>query len=234
MNEKMIWDYLYHNTGNAIGAAAIMGNLMAESSLNPLCATGKNKTANYAKDADNGAVDFVNDGVAFGLVQWCYHTRKAGLLEYAKKTGRSVGHLQMQLEYILIEMSNYKTAWNAVCYAKDIRTASDIVMLKYEKPAGTGEAAKTKRGAYAQKFYAEFANGSTSQKADTQVVPVVKRVEATENVRIRAGDSKSYGQVGSLKKGQSMEWVATSNGFHGVRMKDRVGWVSADFSKVVG
>ena len=68
MNEKMIWDYLYQNTGNAIGAAAIMGNLMAESSLNPQCATGKNRTANYAKDADNGAVDFVNDGVAFGLV----------------------------------------------------------------------------------------------------------------------------------------------------------------------
>jgi len=234
VNEKTIWDFLLKETNNERGTAAIMGNLMAESSLNPRCVTGI-KDPEYICKADNEEIDFAHDGHAFGLVQWCYHTRKAGLQKYAKNTGRSVGHLQMQLEYLVKEMSeSYKSVWKAVTEATDIRTASDIVMLKYEKPAGTGEAAKAKRGAYAQKFYAEFANGSTSQNADTQVVPVVKRVEATENVRIRAGDSKSYGQVGSLKKGQSMEWVATSNGFHGVRMKDRVGWVSADFSKVVG
>ena len=105
MNEKVIWDCLLPMVGNVYGTAAIMGNLMAESSLNPQCATGKNKTANYTKDADNGAVDFVNDGVAFGLVQWCFCTRKQGLLNYAKSTGRSVGHLQMQLEYLVKEMS---------------------------------------------------------------------------------------------------------------------------------
>ena len=47
MNEKAIWDYLLKATGNGSGTAAIMGNLMAESSLNPICATGKNKTEHY-------------------------------------------------------------------------------------------------------------------------------------------------------------------------------------------
>ena len=227
MNEKVIWDCLLQKVGNERGVAAIMGNLMAESSLNPLCATGKNKTANYAKDADNGAVDFVNDGVAFGLVQWCYHTRKAGLLEYAKKTGRSVGHLQMQLEYILIEMSNYKTAWNAVNNAKDIRTASDIVMLNYENPATKTEAAKQKRAAYGQKFYDQFAK--TQQKQEDAAKPQQKTVRTTDTVNIRAGSSINTAKLGKMAKGVSMEWLATENGFHKVAV-----WISGDFSEVKG
>ena len=119
-------------------------------------------------------------------------------------------------------------AWKAVTEAKSIRTASDTVMLKYEKPATTTEAAKSKRAAYANKFYFQFA-----KQTDLDPQPAKKMVVATENVRIRAGDSKEYVQVGSLNKGQSMEWVATSNGFHAVRMKDRIGWVSGDFSNVV-
>ena len=154
MNEKIIWDQLLKATGNAIGTAAIMGNLMAESSLNPRCVTGI-KDPEYICKADNDEIDFAHDGHAFGLVQWCYYTRKGGLQGYAKQVGRSVGDLQMQLEYLVKEMSqDYKSVWKAVTEAKSIRTASDIVMLKYEKPAGTSELAKAKRRAYAQKFYA--------------------------------------------------------------------------------
>ena len=220
MNEKVIWDMLLSATGNEYGTAAIMGNLMAESSLNPLCATGKNKTPDYAKDADSGAVDFVHDGVAFGLVQWCFRTRKEGLLNYAKSTGRSVGHLQMQIEYMIGEIgTSYKTVWEAVTKATDIRTASDVVMLKYEKPATTTEAAKKKRAEYGKKFYDQFA----------AIKPIVV---ARKTVRIRSGDSTGYPQVGSLKKGESLEWVTTSRNFHAVRMKDRIGWVSGEFSEV--
>ena len=220
MNEKVIWDFLISKTGNAKGTAAIMGNLMAESSLNPRCVTGT-KDLDYVQKADAGELDFVHDKHAFGLVQWCYYSRKEGLMNHAKATGRSVGHLQMQLEYLVKEMSgSYKTAWAAACNAKDIREASDVIMLKYEKPAGTGEAAKKKRAEYGQKFYDQFAGA--------------RMVVATANVRIRAGDSTTYSQVGSLKKGQSLEFVTVSNGFYGVRMTDRIGWVSGEFAEVRG
>ena len=237
MNEKVIWDCLLAKIGNEFGVAAIMGNLMAESSLNPRNATNLKKTGyttvdQYILATDDGVHDFAHDGVAFGLVQWFYWSRKQGLLDYAKSTGRSIGHLQMQLEYILVEMSNYKTAWNAVHNAKDIRTASDIVMLKYENPGTQTEAAKQKRAAYGQKFYDQFAKAKPEPKPEP--VPAVKTVVATANVRIRAGDGTEYGQVGSLKNGESREWVATSNGFHAIRMKDRVGWVSGKFSEVKG
>jgi len=209
MNEKVIWDCLLQKVGNERGVAAIMGNLMAESSLKPACATGKNKTANYVTDADNGNVDFANDGVAFGLVQWCYKTRKAGLLAYAKSTGRSVGHLQMQLEYLVKEMrESYKSVWKAVTEATNIRTASDIVMLQYEKPSGTSEAAKAKRGAYAQKFYAEFAG--------EQIVPVPqpaseKRIRAKSQVNVRLAPTTVIPKIGELKKGDELELISSDD-----------------------
>lgn len=220
MNEKVIWDFLISKTGNAKGAAAIMGNLMAESSLNPRCVTGTSDK-DYTERADTGVIDFARDARAYGLVQWCYHTRKEGLLAYAKNTGRSVGHLQMQLEYLVKEMSeNYKSVWRAVTEATSIREASDVIMLKYENPATKTEAAKKKRADYGQKFYEQFSGA--------------KMVVATANVRIRAGDSTKYPQVGSLKKNQSLEFVTVSNGFYGVRMSDRIGWVSGEFAEVRG
>lgn len=219
MNEKVIWDFLYAKTRNAHGAAALMGNLMAESSLNPLCATGKNRTQNYAMDADNGKVDFVNDGVAFGLVQWCYHTRKEGLLSYARQQGMSVGDLNTQLEYMWKELHFYLPVLNAICNATDIREASDIVMLKYEKPANTGEAARKKRAAYGQKYYDQFATKPAPAPSGK------KAVTATVNVNLRAGAGKDKAIIGELKKGQTLEVIGAENGWYKVAvyvMKDFV------------
>ena len=232
MNEKVIWDYLLQKTGNAYGTAAIMGNLMAESSLNPENATGKNKTPNYVSDADAGAIDFAHDGVAFGLVQWCYHTRKQGLLDFAKAKGASVGDLNVQLEYMCKEMSeSYKSVWSAVTSATNIRSASDVVMLKYEKPAGTSEAAKQKRANYGQKYYDQFA-GVTPEPTPTPT-PTEKYVVATSNVNIRLGNSKRYEKVGTLRKGSKLRWIATSaDGWHAVPYGENVCWISGEFSEV--
>ena len=227
MNEKVIWDFLFAKTGNAYGTAAIMGNLMAESSLNPLCATGKNKTANYAKDADNGDVDFVHDGVAFGLVQWCFYARKGGFYAYAKEKGKSVGDLQTQLEYLVKEMSqSYKSVWSAVVNAKNIRSASDPIMLKYENPATTTETAKQKRANYGKKFYDQFVV-KPQQKPDPE--PTGKKIVRAEmQVNIRSGRGKDKDRLGELNKGQSVEYLATENGWHKVAV-----WVMGDFVEVV-
>lgn len=220
MNEPKIWDYLLRETENEIGTAAIMGNLMAESSLNPGCVTGS-KDPGYIDKADFGYIDFVYDGCAFGLVQWCYHTRKLGLLNYAQQIVSSVGDLQTQLEYLVIEMSGkYKTVWSAVRNATDLRTVSDIIMLNYEKPAGTSEKAKQKRADYGLKFLNQFS--ATAQKpAGNQTV------EAIASVNLRSGPGKDNPKIGALKKGQALEWLATENGWHKVAV-----WVSGEFSEV--
>ena len=224
MKEKIIWDFLLKETCNACGTAAIMGNLMAESSLKPTCATGKNRTVNYATDADNGVIDFENDGVAFGLVQWCYHTRKAGLLAYAKQTGRSVGHLQMQLEYLVKEMSgSYKSVWKEVCTATDLQKASDTVMLNYEKPATTTEAAKKKRFNYAKLLYVEYGMPEPAPAPSGK-----KMVRAKSQVNIRSGPGKNYELLGELKGPKKAELISTENGWHKIAV-----YVKAEFTEVI-
>ena len=39
---------------------------------------------------------------------------------------------------------------------RDIKEASDIVLIKYEKPANQSDAVKAKRASYGQKYYDQF------------------------------------------------------------------------------
>ena len=229
MNEKVIWDFLLQKTGNERGTAAIMGNLMAESSLNPRCVTGI-KDPEYICKADNEEIDFAHDGHAFGLVQWCYYTRKGGLQGYAKQRGVSVADLTMQLEYLVKEMSqDYKSVWSAVVNAKDIRTASDVVMLKYEKPAGTSEKSKAKRSSYAQKFYAEFAKPDPEPEPQPEPQPSGKKmVRAKSQVNIRSGPGKNNPILGELKGNRTAELLSTENGWHKIAV-----YVMAEYAEVI-
>lgn len=224
MNEKVIWDYIFNKCKNPYGTAAMMGNLMAESSLNPACVTGV-KDPEYIQKADAGTIDFAHDGHAFGLVQWCFRTRKQGLLDYAKSKGVSIGDVNMQLEYMWKEISeSYKTVYNAIVNATDIRESSDVIMLKYEKPANTSEAMKQKRAAYGQKFYDMF--NSTK--------PAQKKVYITKDkVNLRSGNGTNFPRITQVNKNALYEWIATAeNGWHAVRLQNQVAWVSGEFSKI--
>ena len=225
MNEKVIWDFLLQKTGNERGTAAIMGNLMAESSLNPRCVTGI-KDPEYVCKADNEEIDFAHDGHAFGLVQWCYYTRKGGLQAYAKQRGVSVADLTMQLEYMVKEMSqDYKSVWKAVTEAKDIRTASDVVMLKYEKPATTSETAKKKRADYGKLFYIEY--GIPDPEPQPSGKKMV-RARARGQVNIRSGPGKNNPILGELKGSRTAELISTENGWHKIAV-----YVMAEYAEVI-
>ena len=180
-NEQIIWDYLYQKIGNSYGVAALMGNLFAESSLNPICANGVKKlgltNAQYTTITDEGKNDnFVTDGIAYGLVQWCYKTRKKGLLERARAKKVSIGDIYLQLDYLWEELQSYKTVLNTLRSAKNIREASDIVMLKYEKPANKSEAIKERRASYGQKYFDKY--GFITLCLDTEIATsLIKEVE---------------------------------------------------------
>ena len=227
MNEKLIWDFIYGKCKNAYGTAALMGNLMAESSLNPANVTGS-KDPDYIKKADAGVIDFVHDGKAFGLVQWCFRTRKEGLLNYAKSKGTSVGDIRTQLEYMWTELQSYKMAYNAVVNSTNIRESSDVIMLRYEKPSDTSETMKKRRANYGQKFYDMFADGKPDVKPTGKTVVIT-----VDRVNIRAGNGKNFSRITQVNKGTTYNWVATSeNGWHAIDIGDRVAWVSGEFSKV--
>ena len=105
-NEQRIWTFLYEKIGNAFGVAGLMGNLYAESGLNP-----KNLQNSYEKslgmtdESYTAAVDsgsytaFADDSAGYGLAQWTFSTRKAALLAYVKGQEKSVGVLDGQIGY---------------------------------------------------------------------------------------------------------------------------------------
>ncbi len=166
-DDKRIWDLLIETIGNPYGVAGLMGNLMAESSMNPFCKTGgkgdirKLSGLEYAHKVMAGEItpeDFAHDGVAFGLVQWCYWSRKEDLYKYIRERGLDIGSTEAQVAYMLNELYKYRTVWKTLKEAKSIGEASDIVLLRYEKPADTSDKVKAKRQLYGQGFYEKYAN----------------------------------------------------------------------------
>lgn len=166
-DDKRIWDLLMEAIGNPYGVAGLMGNLMAESSMNPFCKTGgkgdirKLSGLEYAHKVMAGDIapyDFAHDGVAFGLAQWCYWSRKEALFKYCRENNLDIGSIDCQVGYLLEELPKYKTVWKTLKDATSIGEASDIVLLRYEKPADTSDKVKVKRQLYSQPFYEKYAD----------------------------------------------------------------------------
>ena len=163
-NEEKIWNYLTAAGMTACGAAGLMGNLYAESGLVPanLQNTYEKKLgytdATYTAAVDSGAyTNFAKDGAGYGLAQWTYHTRKAALLAFAKAAGKSVGDLETQLAFLVHELrESYKLVHYVLVTATDVKTASNVVLLQFERPANQGEAVKQKRAQYGQVYYDRY------------------------------------------------------------------------------
>ena len=178
MNERKIWDALLNLTGgNAFGAAGLMGNLYAESALNPrnLQQSFEKKLGytddNYTEAVDGGAyAGFVHDGAGYGLAQWTYWSRKEALLGWARNAKASIGDLVMQLDFLSWEYrTNYSGVLDALRSAMSVRAASDAVLTGYERPKDQSEAVRVKRAAYGQKYYDRFAGGKTVENYDKYI-----------------------------------------------------------------
>lgn len=154
--EKIIWDYLMKKIGNAYGVAGLMGKLYAESGLraNNLQNSYEKKLnitdAEYTRLVDENAYpDFVRDKAGYGLAQWTFWSRKEALLKFAKEKGKSIGDLQMQLDFLWKELNTgYQAVMIMLQNAENVREASDAVLLWYERPADQSDAVQKKRAGY--------------------------------------------------------------------------------------
>lgn len=159
---KYVWDYLYARIGNAYGVAGLMGNLKAESNLNPKnlqnsCEKKLGMTDDeYVRAVDNGSYkNFASDSCGFGLAQWTSSGRKQGL--YDSRNNRSIGNIDIQLEFLWKELStSYKTVLNGLKTAKTVREASDIVLTKFERPKNQGDTVKTQRATYGKEYFNKY------------------------------------------------------------------------------
>lgn len=168
--ERTIWNYFCCKGFSPAGVAGLMGNLYAESGLNPqnLQNTYEKRLgftdAEYTAAVDSGSYsNFVRDSAGYGLAQWTYWSRKEAMLNYAKKTGESIGDLMMQLDFMYEELKGYAAVFQVLRTARTVKEASDIVLTKYERPADMSNTVKTKRASFGQAYYDYY----TSKEANT-------------------------------------------------------------------
>jgi LysM repeat protein len=207
-NEEKIWNYLYTKIRNAYGVSALMGNLFAESGLNPknLENTYENRLGysdeEYCNVVDNGTYNnFIKDSAGWGLAQWTYHSRKQNLLNYAKSKNRSIGDLEMQLDFLYKELSeSYKSVLAALKNATSIKEASNVVLFKFEAPADQGVTVQNKRASYGQKYYDKYTAKSSSSNTSASAFKMrTTKPEAGNNYYI----TKANGGWSDAIKGNS-------------------------------
>lgn len=219
--EEQIWKTLYKVFANPYAAAGVMGNLYAESGLNPENLQGSYEKklgmtdSEYTKAVDNGSYkNFVTDSAGYGLAQWTYSTRKKALLAFVRRAGVSVGNLSAQLGFLLSELDALPSLMDSLKTAKTVREASDWFMLKFEKPTDTSEKARLKRAAYGQNYYDRFAGGEIKMAANydkyinSTSIHYISNSGHDENGKYTGG--KAGDQTGSeweLKKWYSRPWT---------------------------
>lgn len=257
--EERIWSFLKAQGLTNAGIAGLMGNLYAESGLRPnnLQNSYEGKLgmadAEYTEMVDRGTyTNFGNDRAGYGLAQWTYPSRKAALLAYAKAAGKSIGNLEMQLGFLMKELSEgYKAVLATLKTAASVRAASDAVLLQFERPANQSEAVKVKRAGYGQKYFDKYAQkGSVSTMGfSNSPLATVRMISPNRTPnRNHAIDTITIhcfvGQVNAKRgcevfqpssKGASCNYVVGYDGSIGlcVEEKDR-SWCTGGYKKVNG
>ena len=154
-----LWSFLRPALGS-IGAAAVMGNVQAESAFIPTNLQnsyekklGMNDDT-YTAAVDSGAYSaysFAHDAAGYGLAQWTHWSRKQNLYNYLKQNGLSIGSLEGQAAFLLWELGQYGLT-KKLQAESDLWQATALVLRQYEKPANQSDANVTARAKLAQQI----------------------------------------------------------------------------------
>lgn len=235
-NGKIIWNKLIAEGFTKAGAAGLMGNLKAESNLDPknLQNTFEKKLGytdnSYTQAVDNGSYkNFIKDSAGYGLAQWTYWTRKQNLLNFAKQQRTSIGDLEMQIDFLLKELrENYSSLYKTLKNVPSVSTASNEVLSKFERPRDMSSKVKILRASYGQQIYNKYANEVVEKTSVTNSNSfLVKVIDDELNVRADAGTEFKITTV--IKKGEVYTIVSTKifpDGGTWGKLKSGAGWIN--------
>ena len=158
------WKTLQPVFGNT-GAAAIMGNLQAESAMNPKnLQNSYEKKLGYTDDSYTAAIDsgrisrekFMNDSAGYGLAQWTHYSRKKNLYDWLIPDF-SIGDLEGQLRFLIMEIGAYGLTDQLKSDKLSLWDKTALVLRKYEKPKDQTDANVDRRNRYSQQFLDKYA-----------------------------------------------------------------------------
>lgn len=186
MSKSSIWARLKAKGFSDYACAAIMGNMQQESAFNPKNVEDRSGIPDeqYTAMVDNGSYsrhDFIYDGgkaYGYGLCQWTYFSRKAGLYDFANNRGVSIADEQMQIDWMWEEMhqSKYRSVLDTLISDASMYEMTRKYMVTFENPSDKSDGAINYRYSLAQGVYQEFAGTVTevqeeAPKADTPITP---------------------------------------------------------------
>lgn len=230
MDEWNVWCSLMKELDNPYGVCAIMGNFYIESKLSSsyLQSSYARKlgmtSAEYTANVDTGKYPddaFIHDCAGYGLAQWTYWSRKEALLKYARSTGKSIGDLNMQIEFFCDELKKYKTTYAAIKDATSVKEASDYFAKHYEKPNDQSEAALKRRSDKAQEYYDKYVSVSPEPVAQVRIT--------ADKVNVRTGPGKQFASKFRASENDMYQYGWTdADGWNAIVL-----WVHPDYSEVI-
>lgn len=164
-NAAVIWNFLIVYLDNPYGAAGVLGNIDVESGCDPVRVQGDFSegyifSREYTELVDSGNVNrdsFIwtvpaeGYGSGYGLCQWTLD-RKEGLYDLAAKDGTSVGDLNTQCTYLIMELEmHYPELSKKLKNATDAREAASEFFYVFEQGTEMGDRA-VKAEAYLKRF----------------------------------------------------------------------------------
>ena len=158
-NEETAFKFFVANQYTKEQSAGIVGNLIAESGVNPRIVQG-------GKESDTPGSN------GYGIAQWTPGTK---ILDDAKAAGASPGDLSFQLKLLLDQLNGLtkipeKAAGDALKQQSTVADAAKTFMLKYERPADKSAGRQNERARLAEgvfQRYASSVNGASSSSGSS-------------------------------------------------------------------
>ena len=162
--EEHIYNVLFTKYKNPYGVCGLMGNLFAESGLNPKNVQNSSGYDDdwYTESVDNGTYaesQFVNDSIGYGLAQWTSSGRKQNLYNRKISENKSIGDIDLQLNFLIEEMNyGYPSCEEVIYNATSVRESAVYILIHFESPADQSQAVQDLRTEYAQVYYDKYAS----------------------------------------------------------------------------
>ena len=134
-NAATIKSYLLNNKFTRAGAAGVMGNLYAESGLNPrVYERSKHKRIglsdeDYIRKTNDGSYkNFINDKAGFGIALWVHYSKKRELLNMCRG---KISDLYCQLNFFIKDLKEYPGVYKILKNTHDLNTACDKIFIDF-------------------------------------------------------------------------------------------------------